>query len=89
MNGQAPHYFRPLLQGKYANYSILYLSNPTEVLPKLKMTHSFDELCNYNFKSLLDHTKLDLARWSAVTISLAGRIGFVKMAVLPHFLYLF
>ena len=52
-------------------------------------THSFNALFKHNFGQLLDRCKEDLARWSALPLSLAGRINLIKMIVLPRFLYLF
>ena len=55
----------------------------------IKVTHKMENLEKHNFKSLLERTKQDLGKWSALPISLAGRINIVKMTVLPKFLYVF
>ena len=48
-----------------------------------------ENLEKHNFKSLLEQTKQDLRKWSALPISLAGRINIVEMTVIPKFLYVF
>ena len=52
----------------------------------IKVTQKMENLEKHNFKSLLEHTKQDLGKWSTLPISLAGRINIVKMAALPRFL---
>ena len=53
------------------------------------ITSSFRELFQKNFQPLLEKCKLDLSRWAALPLSLAGRVNLIKMVVLPKFLYLF
>ena len=55
----------------------------------IKVTQSYKELYDFNFKELLERTKADFQRWSLLPITLAGRVNTVKMTVLPRFLYLF
>uniref|UniRef100_A0A8C7XNT8 Reverse transcriptase domain-containing protein n=1 Tax=Oryzias sinensis TaxID=183150 RepID=A0A8C7XNT8_9TELE len=55
----------------------------------IKITNNYNTLFRYNFSSLLEKTEADLARWSALPVSLAGRINTIKMAVLPKFMYFF
>lgn len=55
----------------------------------INVTRSYKDLYDHNFKTLLEHTKQDFLRWSALPITLAGRVNTVKMTVLPRFLYLF
>lgn len=55
----------------------------------VKISNTFNNLFNYNFTPLLERTKIDLTRWSALPISLAGRINTIKMVVLPRFMYFF
>lgn len=42
-----------------------------------------------NFLPLMEQIKLDLERWKALHLTIAGRINCIKMNVLPRFLYLF
>ncbi len=46
-------------------------------------------LFKYNYKTILEHTRNDLDRWSKLPISLTRRINPVKMTILPKFLHLF
>lgn len=53
------------------------------------VTRSFNALFKQNFGQVLDRCKEDLIRWSALPLSLVGRINLIKMTVHPRFLYLF
>uniref|UniRef100_A0A8C7ZH32 Reverse transcriptase domain-containing protein n=1 Tax=Oryzias sinensis TaxID=183150 RepID=A0A8C7ZH32_9TELE len=53
------------------------------------VTSSVKELYNQNFAKLVEQTTIDLERWSFLPLSLAGRVGVIKMTVLPKFLFLF
>ena len=55
----------------------------------INITPSFSELFKANFTPIMEKLKSDLQRWSAIYLSLAGKINCVKMNVLPRFLYLF
>uniref|UniRef100_A0A8C9ZBI3 Reverse transcriptase n=1 Tax=Sander lucioperca TaxID=283035 RepID=A0A8C9ZBI3_SANLU len=55
----------------------------------IHITPSFSGLFDANFTPILEKLKSDLQRWSAIYLSLAGRVNCVKMNVLPRFLYLF
>uniref|UniRef100_A0A3P9JW43 Reverse transcriptase domain-containing protein n=1 Tax=Oryzias latipes TaxID=8090 RepID=A0A3P9JW43_ORYLA len=55
----------------------------------IQVTPLLSGLYHTNFTPLIDRTERDFLRWSALPISLAGRVSLVKMAVLPRFLYLF
>lgn len=53
------------------------------------VTRDFSKLIDQNFSPLLSKLSKDFQRWSALPLSLAGRINCIKMNVLPKFLYLF
>jgi len=55
----------------------------------VNISHSFSSLYKNNFVELTEKIKLDLQRWSALPLSLVGRIETIKMNVLPRFLFLF
>lgn len=54
----------------------------------VSVTSSFNSLFKANFSPLLKRCKKDFKKWSALPLSLAGRISLIKMMVLPRFLYL-
>ena len=54
----------------------------------IQVTRNFSDLYGKNFKPLMKKLESDLQRWSALYLSLAGRVNCVKMNVLPRFLYL-
>lgn len=53
------------------------------------ITQTLADTFNKNLVPLLDRVEEDFARWSALPLSLTGRVNLIKMAVLPKFLYLF
>lgn len=55
----------------------------------VSVTQKYCDLLKQNFKSSLEKAKQDLVHWSALPISLAGRVNSVKMTVMPRFLFLF
>ncbi len=55
----------------------------------IEIAGSIKAIFQYNYRSILDHAKTDLDRWSKRPFSLAGRINAVKMTVMPRFLHLF
>ena len=55
----------------------------------IRVTRQYKDLYDCNFKLLLERTKQDFQRWSALPVTLAGRVNTVKMTILPRFLYLF
>ena len=55
----------------------------------ININPSFSELFKANFTPIMEKLKSDLQRWSAIYLSLAGKINCIKMNVLPRFLYLF
>lgn len=70
-----------LLPFKKATDSLKYLG--------IQVSKSFSELFAKNFNPLLERCKSDVARWSSLPLSLAGRVNLIKMSLLPQFLYLF
>ena len=55
----------------------------------VQVTRNFSDLYEDNFKPLMRKLGSDLQRWSALYLSLTGRVNCIKMNVLPRFLYLF
>jgi len=55
----------------------------------VKITRTYKDLYQRNFKTLLEQTKWYLAQWSLLPISLAGRVNSVEMKILSRFLYFF
>ena len=53
------------------------------------ITDSISSMFSTNFRPLVEKIEEDFARWSALPLSLAGRINLIKMVVMPKFLYLF
>lgn len=53
------------------------------------ITRKYSDLFKHNLKPALERVKQDLTRWSALPISLAGRVNSVKMIIMPRFLFLF
>ena len=75
--------------------SINYSNFPFKLEPQsftylgIRVTRQFKDLYDCNFQLLLERTKQDFHRWSALPVTLAGRVNTVKMTILPRFLYLF
>uniref|UniRef100_A0A3Q4GNV2 Reverse transcriptase domain-containing protein n=1 Tax=Neolamprologus brichardi TaxID=32507 RepID=A0A3Q4GNV2_NEOBR len=76
---------------KEANYSAFQfrLEHSSSTDLGIQITDTYQDLFKQNFTPLLEKTKSDLARWSVLPISLAGRVNTIKMVVLPRFMYLF
>lgn len=55
----------------------------------VSVTRKYSDLFKQNFKPALEKAKQDLVRWSALPISLAGRVNSIKMTIMPRFLFLF
>ena len=55
----------------------------------VQVTRNFSDLYEDNFKPLMRKLVSDLQRWSALYLSLTGRVNCINMNVLPRFLYLF
>ena len=55
----------------------------------IHITKSFTSLHASNLTTLVNQMKDDFKRWSALPLTLTGRINVVKMTVLPKFLYVF
>ncbi len=66
---------------KVTSHSFKYLG--------VAITRKCLDLFKANFTTLLQRVQKDFTRWSALPLSLAGRVNSVKMNVLPRFLYLF
>lgn len=55
----------------------------------IHITTSLPDLFRHNIIPLVEKMEGDFTRWSALPLSLVGRINLVKMVVLPKFLYFF
>ncbi len=55
----------------------------------VRVTYKYKDLFNSNFKTVFNKAKQEMERWSALPLSLAGRINSVKMTFMPRFLFLF
>jgi len=81
INTAALEYLLASLPFKNSSQSFRYLG--------INVTKSFSDLFDHNFVPLLNSLAQDFNRWSLLPISLIGRVNFIKMSVLPKFLYLF
>lgn len=52
-------------------------------------SQKYRDLFDSNFKMVFNKAKQDMERWSALPLSLAGRINSVKLTIMPRFLFLF
>lgn len=75
---QLSHSFAPF---KLADDSFRYLG--------IVITASLPDMFKANFLSLAKRIEDDLNRWTALPLSLIGRVNLIKMVVMPKFLYLF
>lgn len=55
----------------------------------VSVSSKYRDLFKHNFKPALERAKQDFTRWSALPISLAGRVNSIKMIIMPRFLFLF
>lgn len=55
----------------------------------IKITPTPEDLVTCNYKPVMDSVTNMIKRWSAMPISMVGRINSLKMTILPKFLYLF
>lgn len=53
------------------------------------LTPNLSDLFRHNFLPLLNQIKSDLQKWSQIAHTWLGRIGVVKMNILPRLLFLF
>lgn len=53
------------------------------------ITNDLSKVYQANYLPLLEKVKHDLQKWTALSISLIGRVNIIKMNVLPKFMYLF
>lgn len=80
LNSSAPSGLTPSFPFHLSNSGFRYLG--------IKITKSFSSLSS-NLTALVNQMKDDFKRWSALPLTLAGRINTVKMTVLPKFLHVF
>lgn len=76
---------------KYTDYSGFPFKLEQQAFTYLgiNVTRSCKNLYDHNFKVLLERSKQDFLKWSALPITLAGRVNTINMTALPRFLYLF
>lgn len=55
----------------------------------IKITPNISNLSSTNYEPMLSKLSEDVARWTALHLSIVGRISIIKMTILPKFLYVF
>lgn len=80
LNSTSPPGLTPSFPFHLSNSGFNYLG--------INITKSFSSLSS-NLTTIVTRMKEDFKRWSALPLSLAGRINTVKMNILPKFLYVF